>query len=74
MLAAISFLQKEIKCSFLLKKYLHSYNNNINVRAIQIEYARFLAVFVLNNNKTYYNEIKIIFKNYDFFSSKSLNS
>lgn len=67
MLAAMSFLQKEIKCSFLSKKSLHSYNNNINVRAIQIEYARFLAIFVLNNNKTYYNEIKIIFKNYDFF-------
>lgn len=67
MLAAMSFLQKEIKCSFLSKKSLHSYNNNINVRAIQIEYASFLAIFVLNNNKTYYNEIKIIFKNYDFF-------
>lgn len=63
MLAAMSFLQKD----FLSKKSLHSYNNNINVRAIQIEYARFLAIFVLNNNKTYYNEIKIIFKNYDFF-------
>lgn len=36
MLAAMSFLQKEIKCSFLSKKSLHSYNNNINVRAIQI--------------------------------------